>query len=81
MVGSEAVALAHVLRHGGSGDFPESDVASRIDSGELSVVEDAPVFQRRSYLVYRKDAAVQDSIDIAIRGLREVLAPGSVGDR
>ena len=73
IVGSEAVALAHVLRYGGSGYFLESDVATMIETGELRMVEDAPVFQRRSYLVYRKDAAVQDSIDIAIRGLRKVL--------
>ncbi len=77
VIGSEAVALAHVLKNGGSGYFLESDVAVSLESGTLVRVKDAPTFKRKSYLVYRKDTAIPEPINTAIHGLREVLINGA----
>ena len=73
IVGSEAVALNHILRHGGSGSFLESDTTDHVKSGRLVYVADAPTFRRKSYLAYRKDNAIPESIEIAISGVYKIL--------
>ena len=83
VLGSEAVALAHVPEHGGSGYFLESDITEHVQSGRLNLIEDAPVFRRRSYLIYRKDTVIPDPIETAITGLKKILTqePDDGGSR
>ena len=72
-VGASAVALTHILKHGGSGYFLEKEVQAHIENGTLHRVDGAPVFTRKSYLVFPKASPIQESIDHAVEGLRRVL--------
>ena len=83
VLGSEAAALTHVLEHGGSGYFLESDIMEHVQTGRLNLIGDAPVFRRRSYLIYRKDTVIPDPIETAITGLKKILKqePDNDGSR
>jgi DNA-binding transcriptional LysR family regulator len=68
-VSSSIIALDHILKHGGSAYLAQDDVSEQLASGALHRVDEAPVFMRKSYLVYLRDSPLNDIIDIAIRGL------------
>ena len=70
------MALRHILKHGGSAYFLHREIAGYLANGALHRVEDAAVFTHRSYLVYPRESPIQDSIDTAIEGVREVLMAG-----
>ena len=72
-VGSASVALHHILQHGGSGYFVSEEVQPLLQNGKLHCVKDAPVFKRKSFVVYPKDTAIKQSVEIAIGGLKSVL--------
>ena len=72
-VGSASVALAHILEHGGSGYFLRNEILNQLAYKKLTTVEGAPVFKRKSFVVYPKDTIIRDSIEFAVRGLRAVL--------
>jgi DNA-binding transcriptional LysR family regulator len=72
-IGSGAVALAHILKQGGSGYFIETEVCHLIDSQQLFIVDDAPEFSRKSFLVSQKNSSIKPSIDIAVQGLHSIL--------
>jgi DNA-binding transcriptional LysR family regulator len=69
-VSSSIIALEHILKHGGSAYLAEDDVAAHMAAGRLHRVDGAPVFMRRSYLVYLRDSLLEETIDVAIDGLR-----------
>ena len=73
IISSEAVALNHILQHGGSGYFLESDIVDYVKCGRLVHVNESPTFRRKSYLAYRKDSDIPESIEIAILGLHKTL--------
>ena len=75
-VSTPSVALRHILKHGGSAYFLHREIAGYLANGALHRVEDAAVFTHRSYLVYPRESPIQDSIDTAIEGVREVLMAG-----
>ena len=54
---TSAWALEHLLAEGGSAYLPEPLVAGHLASGTLHAVQDAPVFQRVLYLVWREATA------------------------
>ena len=72
-VGLGSVGLEHILNHGGSGYFIEENVSSLIASGKLHRVQDAPEFQRPTYLVYQDNPTDKDLLDTAIKGLKSIL--------
>lgn len=72
-IGSASVALAHVLKNGGSGYFIETEVRHLVDSQKLFRVENAPVFSRKSFLVSQRNSSIKPSIDMAIQGLHSIL--------
>lgn len=76
-ISSSIIALEHILQHGGSAYLARDDVSLYLDRGDLHCVEGAPVFPRRSYLVYLRDNPLRDAIDTAIDGLRRLAWPGS----
>jgi DNA-binding transcriptional LysR family regulator len=69
-VSSSIIALEHILKHGGSAYLAQDDVAAHMADGRLHRVDRAPVFKRRSYIVYLRDSVLAQTIDTAITGLR-----------
>lgn len=72
-VGSAAVALAHILKQGGSGYFIKTEIRKLLDTQQLFRVDNAPEFKRKSYLLSQRNSSVKPSIDMAIRGLGSIL--------
>jgi LysR family transcriptional regulator, flagellar master operon regulator len=69
-ISSSSIALDHILKHGGSAYMARDDVSALLTEGRLYPVDDAPVFMRKSYLVYQRDSALTDTIEIASSGLQ-----------
>lgn len=68
-VSSSIIALDHIQKHGGSAYLARDDVNEQLASGALWRVDGAPVFLRKSYLVYLRNSPLNDIIDMASRGL------------
>lgn len=49
------LGLKYILRHGGSGYFSRRLVRQYLNSGQLNLVNDTPVFRLPAYLVYPSD--------------------------
>jgi DNA-binding transcriptional LysR family regulator len=71
-VSSSIIALEHILKYGGSAYLARDDIGAYLDTGKLHPVENAPVFLRKSHLVYLRDSALRETIDIAISGLSQL---------
>ncbi len=71
-VGLGPIALKHILARGGSCYQSLSIVQPLIDSKELCIVKDAPVYPRPVYMVYSDDPDEIDRLQLALAGLREV---------
>ena len=71
-ISSSFIALDHILRHGGSAYLARDDLNEHLQSGRLYPVEAAPVFLRKSYLVYLRDSPLHELIDTSIDGLRRL---------
>jgi DNA-binding transcriptional LysR family regulator len=71
-VSSSIIALDHILKHGGSAYLAQDDVSEHIDADRLHRVDPAPVFTRRSYLVYLRDSPLREIIHTAVTGLRKL---------
>ena len=71
-VGLSSVGLQHILNHGGSGYFIASSVEPLIREGKLHRVEDAPVFQRPTYLVYQESPSDSELIETTLKGLKAI---------
>lgn len=65
------LGLQHILGEGGSGYFPLRLVRERIETGDLTLIEQAPHFMLPAYAVYPSDAEAS-VIMPAIDGLRQV---------
>ena len=72
-VGLGSVGLGHILQYGGSGYFIEETIKPLIGAGQLHRVENAPVFQRPTYLVYQDSPTDRDLLETAIAGLKSIL--------
>ncbi|MEM7193905.1 MAG: LysR family transcriptional regulator [Pseudomonadota bacterium] len=77
-VGSAAVGLSFILGQGGSAYFTRDEVDEHLDAGQLHVVDNAPVFNRSSYVVYQRDSAIESDIQIALDGIRHSLSQHKV---
>ena len=73
-VGLGSLGLEYILQNGGSGYFPIRVVQPYLDRGKLFHVESAPQLQRPAYVVYTETARDQETLDIALTGLREIAA-------
>ena len=71
-VSSAKIALEHILKHGGSAYLALDDIRTLLDAGTLHRVARAPVFLRKSQLVYLRDSPLREIIDVAINGLRQL---------
>ena len=71
-VGLGSLGLEYILQNGGSGYFPLRVLQPYIDDGKLFRVEGAPVMQRPAYVVYPEIARYQETLDLALTGLREI---------
>jgi DNA-binding transcriptional LysR family regulator len=71
-VSSSIIALEHILKHGGSAYLARDDIGIFLDAGKLHRVDEAPVFLRKSHLVYLRDSPLEEIIEIAISGLRQL---------
>ena len=71
-VSSSIIALEHILKYGGSAYLARDDISAYLEAGKLHRVENAPVFLRKSHLVYLRDSALRETIDTAISGLRQL---------
>jgi DNA-binding transcriptional LysR family regulator len=72
-VGSANLALEYILKYGGSAYLSKRDIESCLLDGQLFLVDGAPEFKRKNYLVYLRENNIQESIDIAINGLRSSI--------
>ncbi len=72
-ISTGSVGLNHILLNGGSGYFLESTVRPMIDTGQLFLVGDAPIFQRPTYLLYQKTPFDEKMISASVTGLREAI--------
>jgi DNA-binding transcriptional LysR family regulator len=73
-VGLGTLGLDYMLQNGGSGYFPKRIVQSYIDRGRLFRVEDAPVAQRNFYVVYSASEKGSETLELALRGMREIVS-------
>ena len=73
-VGLGSLGLEYILQNGGSGYFPTRVVEPYLDRGELFRVEGAPQMRRPAYVVYPETARHQETLDLALTGLRELAS-------
>lgn len=73
-VGLGSLGLEYILKNGGSGYFPIRVVQPYLDDQTLFLVEQAPRLQRPAYVVYTEHARDQQTLDIAMAGLREIAS-------
>ncbi len=73
-VGLGALGLEYILQNGGSGYFPIRLVQQYLEQHKLFRVETAPELQRPAYMVYTETARDQQTLDLALQGLREVAS-------
>ncbi|MCP4431284.1 MAG: LysR family transcriptional regulator [Gammaproteobacteria bacterium] len=73
-VGLGSLGLEYILQNGGSGYFPIRVVQAYLDQQKLFMVEQAPQLQRPAYVVYIESARDQETLDLALRGLREIAS-------
>ena len=76
-VGLGALGLEYILQNGGSGYFPIRVVQPYIEKGQLFQIQNAPSVQRPAYMVYPASPRDPESLDIALRGLREIVSGDS----
>jgi len=72
-----AIALRHILAHGGAGYFPAQVVAGDIAAEKLFPVYGAPQFLRPSHLVYSA-SNLSDVTKVALESLRATAAVDAV---
>jgi len=72
-VGLGALALQHILAHGGTAYFPARVIAPRVASGELHVIAGAPTFARPAFAVYKAGFG-DESLAAALGILRDGAA-------
>ena len=68
------LGLEYIRQNGGSGYFPVRVVQPYLDDGELHLVGGAPEMQRPAYMVYPEIARDQETLDVALTGLREIAS-------
>lgn len=71
-VGLGSLGLEYIRQNGGSGYFPRRVVQEEIARGDLFEVEGAPTMRRPAYMVYPEVARFQETLDVALNGLREI---------
>ena len=76
-VGLGALGLEYILQNGGAGYFPIRVVQSLIEKQTMFRVNNTPSLQRPAYMVYAASARDPESLEIALRGLREVASSES----
>jgi DNA-binding transcriptional LysR family regulator len=72
-VGLGPLGLEYIRQNGGSGYFPMRVVQPFIDNGELFLVAGAPTMQRPAYMVYPEVARYQETLELALTGLRDIV--------
>jgi DNA-binding transcriptional LysR family regulator len=72
-VGLGPLGLEYIRQNGGSGYLPMRVVQPFIDNGELFLVGGAPTMRRPAYMVYPEVARYQETLDLALNGLREIV--------
>lgn len=73
-VGLGPLGLGYIMQNGGSGYFPVRVVQPYIQQQKLHLVPDAPEMQRPAYMVYPESSRNQDTLDLALKGLRDIAA-------
>ena len=73
-VGLGSLGLEYIRQNGGSGYFPIRVVQPHLDSGELYLVAGAPEMQRPAFMVYPEVTRNQETLDVALTGLREIAS-------
>ena len=71
-VGLGSLGLEYILQNGGSGYFPVRVVQPYLTTGKLFPVDGAPDMQRPAYVVYPEIARHQETLDLALTGLRDI---------
>ena len=67
-----APSRKYILQNGASGYFPIRVVQPPLDQQQLFMVENAPQLQRPAYVVYTETARDPETLELALKGLREV---------
>ena len=73
-VGLGSLGLEYILQNGGSGYFPIRVVQPYIEMEKLFQVGGAPKMQRPAYVVYPEIARHQETLDLALTGLRDIAS-------
>lgn len=73
------LGLHHILRHGGSGYFPERLVRTFVEDRVMSLAKKAPDFTLPAYVVYPSDSG-KEPLGIALDTMRQVVAQGIVSN-
>jgi DNA-binding transcriptional LysR family regulator len=71
-VGLGSMGLEYILQNGGSGYFPIRVTRPYIEQKKLFYVSGAPTMKRPAYMVYPEVARHQDSLALALKGLRDI---------
>lgn len=75
------LALAHILKHGGSGYFPQRIVREHLKDKSLHKVKKAPWFLRPAYVVYLSDRDVDEYFTKALQGLKSISSKSYRGPK
>jgi DNA-binding transcriptional LysR family regulator len=73
-VGLGSLGLEYILQNGGSGYFPLRVVQPYLDAGQLFRVDGGPEMQRPAYMVYPEIARNQETLELALGGLRDIAS-------
>ena len=78
-VGLGSLGLEYILQNGGSGYFPLRVVQPYVDTGRLFLVGGAPEMQRPAYVVYPEMGRNQETLELALSGLRDIAGQWEQG--
>ena len=73
-VGLGPLGLEYIMQNGGSGYFPVRVAQPYIQQQKLHLVPGAPEMQRPAYMVYPESSRNQETLDLALKGLRDIAA-------
>ncbi len=73
-VGLGPLGLEYIMQNGGSGYFPVRVAQPYIQQQRLHLVQGAPEMQRPAFMVYPETSRNQETLDLALKGLRDIAA-------
>lgn len=68
------LALGHIIKHGGSGYFPQRIVRSYVKGGSLYTIKRTPWFLRPAYVVYPSERMEEEAFTKVLQSLKNIAS-------